>query len=64
MAATERMIKAEHDDAREIEQLSKKLKGVRETTLWGLVLELMQDDTEKHIKIVRFIRDRADEKAP
>jgi hypothetical protein len=62
MATTERLIKAERDDAHQIKQLSKKLKDVRETTLWGLLLDLMQDDTDKHIKILQFIRDRADEK--
>ena len=34
---------------------------MRETTLWGLLLELMQDDTSKHIKILQFIRDRAND---
>jgi rubrerythrin len=64
MATTERMIKAEHEDAQQLKQLAKKLKDVRETTLWGLLLELMQDDTEKHIKILQFIRDRADDNGP
>jgi hypothetical protein len=59
MATTERLIETEQADAREIKQLAKKMKDVRETTLWGLLLELMQDDTAKHIKILQFIRDRA-----
>ena len=36
------------------------MKHVRETTLWGPLLELMPDDTAKHIKVLNFIRDRAD----
>ena len=61
MATTTQLLAAERADARELKQLAKKLKDVRETTLWGLLVELMQDDTAKHIKILQFIRDRADE---
>ena len=60
MATTTRLLDVERADARELKQLAKKLKEMRETTLWGLLLELMQDDTAKHIKILEFIRDRAD----
>lgn len=60
MATTVQMIEAERADARELKELAKKLKAVRETTLWGLLVELMQDDTSKHIRILEFIRDRAD----
>jgi hypothetical protein len=37
------------------------LKDVRNTTLWELVLRLMQDDNAKHRRILEFIRDRAHE---
>ena len=59
-SATERLRAAERADAKELKQLSKMLKEVRETTLWGLLVDLAQDDTAKHIKILSFIRDRAD----
>jgi hypothetical protein len=61
MAATERLLSVERADAKELKHLAKNLKVVRDTTLWGLLLELMQDDTAKHIKILRFIRDRAND---
>lgn len=60
LATTERLLETERADAKELKQLAKQLKDMRETTLWGLLLELMQDDTSKHIKILQFIRDRAD----
>ena len=60
MATTERLLESERADAKELKQLAKQMKDVRETTLWTLLLELMQDDTSKHIKILQFIRDRAD----
>ena len=61
MAATERLLGVERADAKELKHLAKNLKVVRDTTLWVLLLELMQDDTAKHIKILRFIRDRAND---
>ena len=60
MATTKQLIESERADARELKLLAKKLKDVRDTTLWGLLVELMQDDTSKHIKILQFIRDHAD----
>ena len=59
-AATERLLAAERADAKDLKQFAKQLKEVRDTTLWGLLVELMQDDTAKHIKILSFIRERAD----
>ena len=56
---TERLIAAEEHDARTLKDLSKELKDVRDTTMWALVVDIMRDDTEKHLKILRFIRDRA-----
>jgi hypothetical protein len=59
LETTERLLAAEKEDAKELKRLSKQLKDVRDTTLWGLLIELMQDDNAKHIKILQFIRDRA-----
>jgi rubrerythrin len=63
LATTDRMLKAERDDAKKLNTLAKKLKDVRETTLWALLVELMQDDTDKHIKILKFIREHAEKSA-
>jgi hypothetical protein len=59
LATTERLLEVEHEDAKELKRLAKEMKDYRETTLWGLLIDLMQDDTAKHIKILEFIRDRA-----
>jgi hypothetical protein len=61
MAVTERLLAAEQADAKELKRFAKKLKEVRDTTLWVLLVELMEADTAKHIKILSFIRDRADQ---
>ena len=46
----------------ELERLAKDLKDVRNTTVWQLVVRLMQDDNDKHRRILEFIRDRARER--
>jgi hypothetical protein len=56
---TERLLEVERADLRELKDLSKRLKGLDKVTLWGLLIELMVDDTKKHIKILEFIRDRS-----
>ena len=59
-AVTEHLLAVERADAKELKQFEKSLREVRDTTLWALLVELMQADTAKHIKILSFIRDRAD----
>jgi ferritin len=56
--ATERFLYHEREDSKHLAKLMKELKPVRDTTLWSLLVELMQADTHKHIKILEFIRDR------
>lgn len=59
IGVTERLLADERGDLKKLKHLAKKLKDVRETTMWVLLIELMQADTAKHIKILEFIRDRA-----
>lgn len=59
LEATERLLEAERADAHELKALAKKMKDVKDTTLWVLLVELMEHDTEKHMKILRFIKDHS-----
>jgi hypothetical protein len=59
MEVTERLLKVERDDKKELKALAKEYKPYRDTTLWGLLVELMRLDTEKHIMILKFMRDRS-----
>ena len=61
LAESERFLAWEKEDNRELERLAKELKDVRDTTVWQLVVRLMQQDNEKHRRILEFIRDRARE---
>ena len=61
LAESERFLAWEKEDNQELERLAKELKDVRDTTVWQLVVRLMQQDNEKHRRILEFIRDRARE---
>jgi len=56
--ATERFLAIERGDARELKHLSRKLRSMRGLSVWPLLLELMERDTEKHQAILRFVRNQ------
>jgi hypothetical protein len=62
LAETERFLELEKADNKKLEQLAKELKDVRNTTVWELVVRMIQHDNEKHRRILEFIRDRARER--
>ena len=59
VAAVDDLIAVEKDDAHQLKALEKSLKDVRHTTVWPLLVELMEMDTRKHIKILEFLREHA-----
>jgi hypothetical protein len=56
---SERLLEREHEDAKDLHRLGGELKSVRDTTLWGLLVKLMEMDTAKHIEILEFVRRHA-----
>jgi hypothetical protein len=60
LEATDRFLAFEHADAKSLRQLRKELHPLRETTLFGLLVELMELDTKKHVAILEFIRRTAE----
>jgi rubrerythrin len=50
------LMENEEHDLRELKRLQRELRDVKDTTLWGMLVELMERDTEKHIAILRFVR--------
>jgi hypothetical protein len=62
VSTTERLLEFERNDAAELKQLERQIKDLKDTTLWGLVVEIMRMDTEKHIRILDFIRTHAQRK--
>lgn len=52
---TAAMIKAERADDRALKQLKKQLREVADLTLWSLLVDVARADTDKHLRILRFI---------
>lgn len=62
LEATEQLLEIEREDARELKALRKALEPVQDTTLWSLLVEIMEHDTQKHIAILEHIRKLAKER--
>jgi rubrerythrin len=58
--ATERFLAFEHEDQKSLRRLEKELRPLRDTTLFSLLVQLMELDTKKHIAILEFIRRSAE----
>ena len=56
---TERLLESERADARELHQLAGEMKDVKDTTMWWLLVRLMEMDTAKHIEILEFVQHHA-----
>ncbi|MEO9109846.1 MAG: hypothetical protein ABI368_06485 [Jatrophihabitantaceae bacterium] len=52
----DRLLRFELDDKRELKELQRKLRGFEGWSLYGLLVELMQRDTDKHIAMLRFAK--------
>jgi hypothetical protein len=55
LEVTRRLLAHEETDAKELKRLRRELRDVEDTTLWGLLVDVMQRDTDKHIAILRFV---------
>jgi hypothetical protein len=53
---TRRILDQEKRDADELKHLQHELRSVKDTSLWSILVELMERDTQKHIAILRFVR--------
>lgn len=55
---TRRFLDIEREDAERLRELRRKLKPVRDDTLWHLLVELMEHDTAKHVRILEYLERR------
>ncbi len=51
------LLAGEERDVGELKRLQREMRDVKDTSLWSLLVELMQRDTEKHIAILKFVVD-------
>jgi len=56
---TEELLDSEERDARELKRLQHELHALKDVSLWGLLVDLMQRDTEKHIALLSFVKKHA-----
>ncbi|HXQ18809.1 MAG TPA: hypothetical protein VN781_04200 [Acidimicrobiales bacterium] len=57
--ATKELLASELQDAKELKRLQRELRVVKDTSLWSLLVDLMERDTAKHVAILRFVRKHA-----
>jgi rubrerythrin len=55
---TQRFLAAEREESRNLAALRKELKPLRRETLWPLLVELMEIDTAKHVRILEYLSER------
>jgi len=56
---TDQLLQKEQRDAQELKRFRRELRDVKDTSLWSLLIDLMERDTQKHIAILRFARKHA-----
>jgi rubrerythrin len=58
LSPTQRFLDAEREDRKKLQALAKELKPLRDESLWTLLVELMEIDTQKHVKILEYLERR------
>jgi len=53
---TEKLLEKEQQDTVELKRFQRELRDVKDTSIWGLLVDLMECDTQKHIAILRFVK--------
>lgn len=62
IAMVDRLLEFEQEDLAASRSLRREIRGVRTSTLWGMLVELVIADTKKHIKVLKFLRARLAER--
>lgn len=55
----DRLVQHEEYDLALLRRLRKEMETVKDTTLWSLLVRLMELDTSKHVEILNFVRRHA-----
>ena len=58
-----RLLARERADAEELHRLAGQLKEVKDTTMWQLLVKVMEMDTAKHVEILKFVKRHATKSA-
>jgi hypothetical protein len=55
VASVRTFLAAEHSDEKDLARLKKLVRPERDVTLWNVLLDVMELDTQKHILLLRFL---------
>jgi hypothetical protein len=56
---TDKLLEKEQQDTVELKRFQRELREVKDTSIWGLLVDLMERDTQKHIAILKFVKRHA-----
>ena len=59
LEVTRRLVAEERADLAALKRLRRQLRDVEDTTLWALLVDVMQHDTAKHVAILEFVEQHA-----
>jgi rubrerythrin len=55
VAASRRLLAIERDDARSLRRLRRELSPIAHDTMWRLLVDMMELDTTKHIRLLEYL---------
>jgi len=58
LESIEALLEFERRDLVQLKSIARSIRDVRDGSIWGLVLDVMRADTDKHIRILTFIREQ------
>ena len=59
LAKTKELIELERDDVKELQGLRREITKVEDTAWWAVLVDAMEMDNLKHIRLLEFVRDNA-----
>jgi hypothetical protein len=59
VARTDELLRLEREDVKELQRLRREISKVADTRWWGAIIDAMEMDNRKHIKLLEFVRENA-----
>ena len=59
LAQTRALLQLEHEDVKELQALRREIRKVEDTAWWTVLIDAMEMDNRKHIRMLEFVRDHA-----
>ena len=59
LAKTGELLELEREDVKELQRLRREISKVEDTAWWAVLIDAMEMDNRKHIRLLEFVRDNA-----